>query len=131
MKSWYLIFCLFSSQIEGRTLLRLVNNEAIFTVALPAPGLYYFSVYTGDYWRSECLESAASFLINCPEMPGSTSPPYPPVPFFGPTPVMETLGIQPSSHADPLVVCNSDMIEVGMFGVVQSEGEVIVKGTNC
>lgn len=102
-------------QIEGRTLLRLVNNEAIFTVALPAPGLYYFSIYTGDYWRSECLESACSFLINCPEMPGSTSPPYPPVPFFGPTPVMEALGIQPSSHADPLVVCNSDMIEINFY----------------
>ncbi|GFO10596.1 kyphoscoliosis peptidase [Plakobranchus ocellatus] len=99
-------------QIEGRTLLRLVNNEAIFTVALPQPGLFYFSIYVGDYWRSECLESAASFLINCPEMPGATSPPYPPVPFFGPTPVMEALKIQTDTHADPLVVCNSDIIEI-------------------
>ncbi|PVD32803.1 hypothetical protein C0Q70_08249 [Pomacea canaliculata] len=77
-------------QYDGRVLLRYVKNEAIFTVALPNPGLFYFTVYVGDYWNSECLESACTFLINCPAMSGRPSPPYPPVPFFGPTPVMDT-----------------------------------------
>uniref|UniRef100_A0A2C9JDD3 LIM zinc-binding domain-containing protein n=1 Tax=Biomphalaria glabrata TaxID=6526 RepID=A0A2C9JDD3_BIOGL len=99
-------------QIEGRTLLRLVNNEAIFTIALPATGLYYFSIYVGDYWKSECLESACTFLIQCTNMKGRPSPPYPPVPFFGPTPVMENLGISAESNIDPLVVCNNDFIEI-------------------
>jgi len=99
-------------QIEGRTLLRFVKNEAIFTIALPAVGYYYFSVYTGDYWKSECLESASTFLIHCKNVSGAPSPPYPPVPFFGPTPVMEELGISADSHVDPLVVCNNDYIEI-------------------
>ena len=102
-------------QIEGRTLLRFVKNEAIFTIALPAVGFYYFSIYTGDYWKSECLESACTFLINCKQLSGTPSPPYPPVPFFGPTPVMEALGMQADSHVDPLVVCNNDYIEVNFL----------------
>lgn len=99
-------------QIEGRTLLRFVKNEAIFTIALPASGMYYFSIYTGDYWKSECLESACVFLVNCTRMTGRPSPPYPPVPFFGPTPVMENLGITADSNIDPLVVCNNTYIEI-------------------
>lgn len=101
-------------QIEGRTLLRFIKNEAIFTLALPGPGLFYFSVYAGDYWRSECLESACSFLVHCTGLTGRPSPPYPPVPFFGPTPVMENLGIATISHVDPLVVCNSDFLEINL-----------------
>ena len=100
-------------QYDGRVLLRYVKNEAIFTVALPGPGLFYFTVYVGDYWNSECLESACSFLISCPSMTGPPSPPYPPVPFFGSTPVMEELGMSPdSSNVDPLIVCNSDFLEL-------------------
>lgn len=102
-------------QIDGRTLLRFVKNEAIFTIALPATGMFYFSVYVGDYWRSECLESACSFLINCTNMSGRPSPPYPPVPFFGPTPVMENLGITADSNVDPLVVCNNTYIEINFL----------------
>lgn len=88
------------------------QNEAIFTIALPATGYFYFSVYAGDYWKSECLESACSFLVNCKKLSGAPSPPYPPVPFFGPTPVMEGLGITADSHVDPLVVCNNDYVEI-------------------
>lgn len=99
-------------QYDGRVLLRYVKNEAIFTVALPNPGLFYFTVYVGDYWNSECLESACTFLINCPAMSGRPSPPYPPVPFFGPTPVMDTLGISADTNVDPLIVCNSDYLEI-------------------
>ncbi|KAK7088433.1 hypothetical protein V1264_022356 [Littorina saxatilis] len=99
-------------QYDGRVLLRYVRNEAIFSVALPGTGMFYFTVYVGDYWHSECLESATCFLINCPRMSGSPSPPYPPVPFFGPTPVMETLGITADSNVDPLIVCNSDYLEI-------------------
>lgn len=102
-------------QLDGRTLLRFVKNEAIFTIALPGPGLYYFSIYTGDYWRSECLESACTFLLQCTNMKGRPSPPYPPVPFFGPTPVMENLGITADSNIDPLVVCNNDYIEINFL----------------
>ncbi|XP_071093704.1 hillarin-like [Haliotis cracherodii] len=100
-----------SRSLDGRTLLRFVKNEAIFTVALPRPGLYYFSIFTGDFWHSECLESACSFLISCSEMSGPPSPPYPPVPFFGATPIMEKLGISTES-TDPLIVCNSDYLEI-------------------
>ncbi|XP_076434790.1 hillarin-like [Babylonia areolata] len=101
-------------QYEGRVLLRYVKNEAIFTVALPCAGMFYFTVYVGDYWKAECLESACSFLIHCPSLPGPPSPPYPPVPFFGPTPVMESLGIRADSHVDPLVVCNTDFLDLNL-----------------
>lgn len=98
--------------LEGRTLLRLVKNEAIFTVSLPRAGMYYFSIYTGDYWHSDCLESACSFVISCPNLPGLATPPYPPVPYYGPTPVLEKLGIVLDSHTDPLIVFNSDVLEL-------------------
>ncbi|KAK6190125.1 hypothetical protein SNE40_002058 [Patella caerulea] len=105
-------------QMEGRTLLRLVKNDAIFTVSLPRPGYYYFSVYTGDYWHSECLESACSFLINCTQISSTASPSYPPVPFYGATPVMEKLGLTTEGGADPLIVCNSDYLEI-KFKMIQ------------
>lgn len=98
--------------MEGRTLLRLIKNEAIFTVSLPRTGLYYFSVYIGDFWHSECLESACSFLINCKRLLGPPAPPYPPVPFFGATPAMEALNITMESHPDPLIVSNNDTLEI-------------------
>ncbi|XP_041348843.1 hillarin-like isoform X2 [Gigantopelta aegis] len=102
-----------AKQLDGRTLLRFVKNEAIFTVALPKAGVFYFSIYTGDYSHSECLESACSFLINCVRLSGPPSPPYPPVPFFGPTPVMDQLNIATDKNdVDPLIVCNSDYIEL-------------------
>ncbi|CAI9741237.1 kyphoscoliosis peptidase-like [Octopus vulgaris] len=98
--------------LEGRSLLRLVKNEAIFTVSLPQPGIYYFSIYTGDYWHSECLESACSFLINCKRLLGPPAPPYPPVPFFGATPALEELNITMQSHPDPLIVSNNETMEI-------------------
>ncbi|GAB1602122.1 hillarin [Argonauta hians] len=98
--------------LEGRSLLRLVKNEAIFTVSLPQPGIYYFSIYTGDYWHSQCLESACSFLINCKRLLGPPAPPYPPVPFFGATPALEELGIDMESHPDPLIVSNNETMEI-------------------
>ena len=101
-----------TSNLDGRTLLRYVKNEAIFTVSLPRPGLYYFSIYTGDYWHSDCLESACSFMINCTQNMGAAAPPYPPVPFFGPTPIMEKLGIVAENQLDPLIVSESDYLDI-------------------
>ncbi|XP_021342152.1 hillarin-like isoform X1 [Mizuhopecten yessoensis] len=101
-----------SKSVEGRTLLRLVKNEAIFTINLPKTGLYQFSVYTGDYWQSECLESACSFLVNCKQILGVASPPYPPVPFYGPTPVMEKLKMKEENQLDPLIVSNGENLEI-------------------
>ncbi|KAL3856221.1 hypothetical protein ACJMK2_010998 [Sinanodonta woodiana] len=98
--------------LEGRVLLRLVKNEAIFTINLPQPGLYNFSIYTGDFCNSDCLESACSFLINCRQLMGPPSPPYPPVSFFGPTPVMEKMEITAENQLDPLIVSDSDYLEI-------------------
>ncbi|KAH3889565.1 hillarin-like [Dreissena polymorpha] len=101
-----------TSNLEGRTLLRYVKNEAIFTVNVPKPGLYYFSIYTGDYWKADCLESACSFVVHCtPNMRGA-APSYPPVPFFGPTPVMEKFGIVAENQIDPLIVSDSDYLDI-------------------
>ncbi|KAK3084608.1 hypothetical protein FSP39_016209 [Pinctada imbricata] len=105
-----------SRVLEGRVLLRHVRNEAIFTVSLPRTGLFYFSIYTGDYWQSECLESACSFLINCTGLLGDPGPSYPPVPFYGPTPVMEKLNITAENQIDPLIVSNGDFLEIS-FGL--------------
>lgn len=101
-----------TATLEGRTLLRYVKNEAIFTVNVPRPGLYYFSIYTGDYWHSDCLESACSFLINCTQNMGVMAPAYPPVPFFGPTPVMDQFGIIAENQLDPLIVSDSDYLDI-------------------
>lgn len=98
--------------LDGRTLLRLIKNEAIFTVSLPRAGRFYFSVYAGDYWHSECLESTCSFLINCPSMTGPAAPVYPPVPYYGPTPIMERLGITTDTHNDPLIVTTGENLEI-------------------
>ena len=101
-----------TGSLEGRTLLRYVKNEAIFTVNLPKSGVYYFSVYTGDYWHSDCLESACSFMINCPQMIGAVAPSYPPVPFFGPTPILDKLDITAENQLDPLIVSDSDYLDI-------------------
>lgn len=98
--------------LEGRTLVRFVKNEVIFTVNLPKTGLYYFSIYIGDYWQSECLESACAFMINCTGILGNPSPSYPPVPFYGPTPVMEKLQIVAENQLDPLIVSSGDNLEI-------------------
>ena len=94
----------------GRVLIRYVRSEVIFTVALPGPGLFYFTMYVGDYWKSDYLESACSFLLSCPCMSNAPSPPYPPVPFFGHTPVMRNLGIRSDCGDDPMIVCKSDFV---------------------
>lgn len=101
-----------SRLLEGRVLLRHVKNEVIFTVNLPRRGLYYFSIYTGDYWHSECLESACSFLVNCTRIVGDPAPAYPPVPFYGPTPVMEDLKISCENQLDPLIISNGQNMEI-------------------
>lgn len=101
-----------TGNMDGRTLLRYVKNEAIFTVNLPRPGLYYFSIYTGDYLHADCLESACSFMVNCSRQMGQAAPPYPPVPFFGPTPIMEQLGIIAENQLDPLIVIDSDYLDI-------------------
>lgn len=101
-----------TSNLDGRTLLRYVKNEVIFTVNVPRPGLYYFSIYTGDYWNSDCLESACSFLVNCTKNMGAPAPSYPPVPFFGPTPIMEKFGIIAENQLDPLIVSDSDYLDI-------------------
>ena len=101
-----------SRLLEGRVLLRHVKNEVIFTINLPKRGLYYFSIYTGDYWHSECLESACSFLVNCTRIPFDPAPAYPPVPFYGPTPVMENLKISCENQIDPLIVVNGQKLEI-------------------
>ncbi|KAL4224104.1 hypothetical protein ACF0H5_017558 [Mactra antiquata] len=101
-----------TSNLDGRTLLRYVKNEVIFTVNVPRPGQYYFSIYTGDYWNSDCLESACSFMINCSQRMGATAPSYPPVPFFGPTPIMDKLGVVAENQLDPLIVSDSDYLDI-------------------
>lgn len=101
-----------TSNLEGRTLLRYVKNEAIFTVNVPRPGQYYFSIYTGDYWHSDCLESACSFMINCTQNMRVMAPSYPPVPFFGPTPIMDQLAIVAENQIDPLIVSDSDYLDI-------------------
>lgn len=101
-----------AGSLEGRTLMRYVNNEVIFTVNLPRPGVYTFSIYTGDYWNSDCLESACSFMVNSTQNMGPPAPPYPSVPFFGPTPILGQLGIVAENQLDPLIVSNSDFLDI-------------------
>lgn len=97
-----------ASRLEGRVMLRIVGHSAIFTVAPPKAGRYFFSIYAKDDWNSESLQSACAFRIKCVEKRDAIKSPYPKVPFFGPTPSMARCGIQPDTHIDPLIQVSHD-----------------------
>jgi hypothetical protein len=92
-----------SSRLEGRVMLRIVGHNAIFTVAPPKSGRYFFTIYAKDDWNSESLQSACAFRIKCVENRDAIKSPFPKVPFFGPTPAMSQCGVLPETHIDPLI----------------------------
>ncbi|KAL4224109.1 hypothetical protein ACF0H5_017563 [Mactra antiquata] len=99
-----------SSRLEGRVMLRIVGHNAIFTVAPPKSGRYFFTIYAKDDWNSESLQSACAFRIKCVENRDAIKSPFPKVPFFGPTPMMSRCGVMAETHIDPLVYYSHDDI---------------------
>ncbi|KAL3856219.1 hypothetical protein ACJMK2_010996 [Sinanodonta woodiana] len=97
-----------SSRLEGRVMLRIVNHNAIFTVAPPKAGRYFFSIYAKDDWASDSLQCACVFRIKCVEKRDAIKSPYPKVPFFGPTPAMSQYELLPETHIDPLIMYSHD-----------------------
>lgn len=97
-------------KLEGRVMLRIIGHKAIFTVAPPKSGKYFFFIYAKEDWHSESLQSACGFKIKCRERRDVIRSPYPRVSFFGPTPSMSQFGFIPQTHIDPLVNCNNDDI---------------------
>ncbi|XP_064612557.1 hillarin-like [Liolophura sinensis] len=99
------------NRIENCVLQTVVDsNTVVFRVSLPYPGRYYFSVYVGDYWQPQSLETACSVQLDFTGAGHPTNPfpvPHPPVPFYGPTPVSGTLGVS-CSTSDPLIVVADD-----------------------
>lgn len=93
-----------SAPVEGRTMLRIIGHKAIFTVAPPKPGKFYFTIFAKERWNSDSLQSACSFLIKCPEKEKVQRHSFPLVPFFGPTPSLSEFGLIPISHIDPFLV---------------------------
>lgn len=96
------------NKLEGRVLLRIVGHKAIFTIAPPRAGRFYFMVYAKNNWNSESLQSVCGFRIKCREKREQIKSPFPKVPFFGPTPTMSQYGVFPQTHIDPLVVYSYD-----------------------
>lgn len=100
------------SRLEGRVMLRIVGHNAIFTVAPPKPGRYFFSIYAKDDWNSESLQSACAFRIKCVEKRDAIKSPFPKVPFFGPTPAMSISGVVPETHIDPLLFYSHNDVSI-------------------
>ena len=94
--------------LEGRVMLRIIGHKAIFTVAPPKKGRYYFSIFAKDSWCSDSLQSACAFQIKCRERKEQIKSPYPKVSFFGPTPSMSNYGLLPQTHIDPAVTYSHD-----------------------
>ncbi|XP_014779999.1 hillarin isoform X1 [Octopus bimaculoides] len=93
-----------NAPVEGRTMLRIIGRKAIFTVAPPKPGKFYFTIFAKERWDSDSLQSACSFLVKCPEKEKVQRHSFPLVPFFGPTPSLSDFGLLPISHIDPFIV---------------------------
>ncbi|XP_059163218.1 hillarin-like [Physella acuta] len=98
------------SSLDGRVLLRIIGHKAMFTIAPPKRGRYYFTIYVKDDSGSDLLQSACAFLITCREGRETIKSPYPKVAFFGPTLAMSSYGLLPQTHIDPLVSYNHDDI---------------------
>ncbi|KAI8782867.1 hillarin [Biomphalaria glabrata] len=98
------------NSMDGRVLLRIIGHKAMFTVAPPKRGRYYFTIYVKDDSSSDLLQSACAMLITCREGREAIKPPYPKVAFYGPTLVMSNYGLLPQTHIDPLVYYNHDDI---------------------
>ncbi|XP_048767751.2 hillarin-like [Ostrea edulis] len=96
------------NKLEGRAMIRIIGHKAIFTVAPPKAGKYYFTIYVKENWNCESLQSACAFTVKCRERREHIKSPFPMVPFFGPTPLMSKLDIAPLTHIDPLVVYSYD-----------------------
>lgn len=97
-----------ANKLEGRAMIRIIGHKAIFTVAPPKAGKYYFTIYVKEDWTSESLQCACAFRVKCRERREHIKSPFPMVPFFGPTPLMAKLDIAPLTHIDPLVVYSYD-----------------------
>ena len=97
-----------SAKLEGRVMLRIIGHQAIFTVAPPKAGTYYFTIYAKDDWCSDSLQSACAFRVKCREKRENIKSPYPKVSFFGPTPGLSHFGVVPQTHIDPLVAFSYD-----------------------
>ncbi|XP_022337039.2 hillarin-like [Crassostrea virginica] len=97
-----------ANKLEGRAMIRIIGHKAIFTVAPPKAGKYYFTIYVKEDWTSESLQCACAFRVKCRERREHIKSPFPMVPFFGPTPLMSKLDIAPLTHIDPLVVYSYD-----------------------
>ncbi|CAL1536775.1 unnamed protein product, partial [Lymnaea stagnalis] len=98
------------NSLDGRVLLRIIGHKAMFTIAPPKRGRYYFTIYVKDDSGSDLLQSACAFLITCREGRETIKSPYPKVAFFGPTLAMAGYGLLPQTHIDPLVSYNHDDI---------------------
>ena len=96
--------------LEGRVMLRIVGHKAIFTVAPPKRGRFYFTIFAKEDWLSESLQSACAFQIRCREGRETLRSPYPKVSFFGPTPSAASYGLLPQTHIDPVVTYSHDDI---------------------
>ena len=100
------------SKLEGRVMLRIIGHKAIFTVAPPKAGKYYFTIYAKDDWNSESLQSACGFRVKCRERREHIKSQYPKVSFFGPTPNMSQYGVVPQTYIDPLVSYSYDDVVI-------------------
>lgn len=97
-----------SKSLEGCIMLRIIGHKAIFTVAPPKRGRYYFTIFAKDDWNADILQSACAFQIRCYEKEKLSKRPFPAVCFFGPTRPMSTYGIIPLTHIDPWVTCSRE-----------------------
>ncbi|GFR75034.1 kyphoscoliosis peptidase [Elysia marginata] len=101
-----------AATLDGRVMVRIIGHKAIFTVAPPKRGRYYFTVYVKDGSGESVglLQSACAFQITFREGREAVKAPYPKIPFFGPTLSMSAHGLLPQTHIDPLVAYNHDDI---------------------
>ena len=101
-----------AATLDGRVMVRIIGHKAIFAVAPPKRGRYYFTVYVkdGSGESTGLLQSACAFQITFREGREAVRPPYPKVPFFGPTLSMSAHGLLPQTHIDPVVAYNHDDI---------------------
>ncbi|CAH1779952.1 unnamed protein product [Owenia fusiformis] len=95
--------------LAGRTMIRTIDNVAIFTAHLPKSGKFIWDIYITDDWQSDSMEHACSFLIVCSGVRGHL-PRFPNVGQFGRTPLMRLMGLAEDERQDhdPLILCKNE-----------------------
>lgn len=91
-------------------MIRSVGQDVVILVNLPKIGRYYLDIFVAPDARSDSMDHACAFMINCTNTLKDNDMMFPQIGMFGRTPYFLNYEFEEETHPDPYIMCKEDVI---------------------